>query len=83
MSTTHKVSHSPDDPLRVGLVLSREVDQQIMIGDDIKITVTDIRGNKVRLGIVAPNTVAVHRKEVYDAIKAGAPTNHPITGSNP
>lgn len=51
------------------LVLSRQRDQTIMIGDDIEITVVDIRGDKVRLGINAPSKVPVHRKEVYDAIK--------------
>ncbi len=40
-----------------------------MIGDDIELTVVDIRGDKVRLGIKAPPQIAVHRKEVYDAIK--------------
>ena len=40
-----------------------------MIGDDIEITVVDIRGDKVRLGINAPTRIAVHRKEVYEAIK--------------
>jgi carbon storage regulator len=51
------------------LVLSRQRDETIMIGDDIEITVVDIRGDKVRLGINAPTKVAVHRKEVYEAIK--------------
>lgn len=51
------------------LVLSRQRDETIMIGDDIEITVVDIRGDKVRLGISAPREVQVHRKEVYDAIK--------------
>jgi len=51
------------------LVLSRQRDEVIMIGDDIEITVVDIRGEKVRLGINAPPHVPVHRKEVYDAIK--------------
>jgi carbon storage regulator len=51
------------------LVLSRQRDETIVIGDDIEITVVDIRGEKVRLGINAPPHVAVHRKEVYDAIK--------------
>ena len=51
------------------LVLSRQRDETIMIGDDIELTVVDIRGDKVRLGIKAPVCVAVHRKEVYDAIK--------------
>ncbi len=52
------------------LVLSRQRDETIMIGDDIEITVVDIRGDKVRLGITAPTSIAVHRKEVYEAIKA-------------
>src|SRR5438874_12828606 len=51
------------------LVLSRQRDETIMIGDDIEVTVVDIRGDKVRLGITAPRAIAVHRKEVYDAIR--------------
>ena len=51
------------------LVLSRQRDQTIMIGDDVEITVVDIRGDKVRLGINAPTEIPVHRKEVYEAIK--------------
>jgi carbon storage regulator len=51
------------------LVLSRHRDESIVINDDIVITVVDIRGDKVRLGIDAPKEVPVHRREVYDAIK--------------
>ncbi len=51
------------------LVLSRQRDETIMIGDDVEITIVDIRGDKVRLGISAPRHIQVHRKEVYDAIK--------------
>ncbi|MCB0335467.1 MAG: carbon storage regulator CsrA [Bdellovibrionales bacterium] len=51
------------------LVLSRHKGEQIMIGDDIILTVIEIRGDKVRLGIEAPQDVPVHRQEVYDAIK--------------
>ena len=51
------------------LVLSRKRDEVIKIGDDIEITVVDIRGDKVRLGITAPKEVMVHRKEVYEEIK--------------
>ncbi|MDX2130474.1 MAG: carbon storage regulator CsrA [Planctomycetota bacterium] len=51
------------------LVLSRQRDETIMIGDEIEITVVDIRGDKVRLGISAPTRIAVHRKEVYESIK--------------
>ena len=50
------------------LVLSRERDETIMIGDTIEVTIVDIRGDKVRLGITAPARVPVHRREVYDAI---------------
>jgi|TARA_B100000809_G_scaffold194184_1_gene193338 carbon storage regulator len=51
------------------LVLSRKRDERIMIGDEISLLVVDIRGDKVRLGIEAPKDVAVHRKEVYEAIQ--------------
>jgi carbon storage regulator len=51
------------------LVLSRQRDETIMIGDDIEITIVDIKGDKVRVGINAPREIQVHRKEVYDAIK--------------
>ncbi|MBU4204683.1 carbon storage regulator CsrA [Patescibacteria group bacterium] len=51
------------------LVLSRQRDQTIMIGDDIEITIVDIRGEKVRLGINCPPHIPVHRKEVWEAIK--------------
>src|SRR3954453_2131637 len=51
------------------LVLSRQRDETSMIGDDIEITVVDIRGDKVRLGVSAPKQISVHRKEVYDAIR--------------
>jgi carbon storage regulator len=51
------------------LVLSRQRDESIIIGDDIVITVVDIRGDKVRLGIDAPKEVPVHRREVYEAIQ--------------
>ncbi|MBM4113697.1 MAG: carbon storage regulator CsrA [Phycisphaerae bacterium] len=51
------------------LVLSRHIDESIMIGDEVELTIVDIRGDKVRIGISAPSNVAVHRKEVYDAIR--------------
>ena len=50
------------------LVLSRGKDESIMVGKDVEVTVVDIRGNKVRLGITAPKTIPVHRREVYDTI---------------
>ncbi len=51
------------------LVLSRHRDESIIIGDDVVVTIVDIRGDKVRLGIQAPTDVPVHRQEVYEAIK--------------
>lgn len=51
------------------LVLSRHRDESIMIGDEIVITIVDIRGDKVRLGIDAPQDIPVHRQEVYEAIQ--------------
>lgn len=54
------------------LVLSRQRDESIVIGDDIVVTVVDIRGDKVRLGIEAPKTITVHRQEVYEAIQREA-----------
>ena len=50
------------------LVLSRKKDESIIISDHITITVVEIRGDKVRLGIEAPKDVSVHRREVYEAI---------------
>ena len=51
------------------LVLSRQKDESIMIGDDVEIVIVDVRGDKVRLGITAPREIPVHRKEVYEAIQ--------------
>ena len=51
------------------LVLSRHRDESIMIGDNIVLRIVDIRGDKVRLGIDAPQNIPVHRQEVYDAIR--------------
>jgi len=50
------------------LVLSRHKDEKIRVGHDIVITVIDIRGDKVRIGVDAPQDVPVHRQEVYAAI---------------
>jgi carbon storage regulator len=51
------------------LVLSRQRDESIVIGDNVVVTVVDIRGDKVRLGIEAPAEIPVHRQEVYEAIR--------------
>jgi len=52
------------------LVLTRREDESIMIGDDIVVKVLDLKENQVKIGIVAPRSVAVHRQEVYEAIQA-------------
>lgn len=52
------------------LVLSRQKGESIIIGDDeIKITIVDVRGDKVRLGLIAPRNITVHREEIYKAIQ--------------
>jgi carbon storage regulator len=51
------------------LVLSRKKDEAIILGDDIKIVVVEIREGKVRLGVEAPKEVPVHRQEIYEAIR--------------
>jgi len=60
------------------LVLSRKKDEAIVINDDIVITIVEIRGDKVRLGIVAPTSVPVHRQEVYEAIHGTKPVPSPV-----
>lgn len=62
------------------LVLSRNRDESIMIGDNIVVTIVDVRGDKVRLGIQAPREVTVHRQEVHEAI---ARENREATGVQP
>lgn len=52
------------------LVLSRKKNESIILNDNITITIVEIRGDRVRLGINAPNDVSVHRREVFDAIRA-------------
>ena len=54
------------------LVLSRQSDETIIIGDNIRVTIVEVRGDKVRIGIDAPRDVAVHRQEIYDAIQRDA-----------
>jgi carbon storage regulator len=55
------------------LVLSRSTDESVMVGENIEITIIAVRGNKVRLGITAPRSIPVHRKEVYKAIRRENP----------
>lgn len=64
------------------LILTRKTNERIVIGDEIEVSVVEIRGDQVKLGIIAPKNVKVHRREVFDAIQAenraaaeGAPTD--------
>lgn len=65
------------------LVLSRKKNESIVINNDIVVTVVEIRGDKVRLGIVAPRDVPVHRQEVYDAIHGKDTTDTPVVVNKP
>jgi carbon storage regulator len=67
------------------LVLSRKKNESIIINNDITVTVVEIRGDKVRLGIVAPKEVPVHRQEVYEAIhgKGGPPAPATVVVNKP
>ena len=51
------------------LVLTRKVNQSIVIGDEIEVVVLEVRGEQVRIGVRAPRTIAVHRKEIYEQIR--------------
>ena len=55
------------------LVLTRKLGENIRIGDDVKITVLEVRAGQVKLGIEAPPEVKVHREEIYDRINRGVP----------
>lgn len=68
------------------LVLSRKKNESVVINNDITVTIVEIRGDKVRLGVEAPKEVPVHRREVYDAIQRQARTdliNADIPPANP
>jgi len=60
------------------LVLSRKRDEKIVINENIVITVVEIRGDKVRLGIEAPSDVSVHRQEVFEAIRRHLAAESPL-----
>lgn len=63
------------------LVLTRREDEQIYIGDDIVITVVNISGNRVRIGVTAPSRVPVHRAEVYQTVSHCDKCGCPLTGN--
>ncbi|MEL7536754.1 MAG: carbon storage regulator CsrA [Pseudomonadota bacterium] len=67
------------------LILTRKVGESIRIGDDVEITTLGIKGNQVRMGITAPKSVSVHRKEIYDRIHGepdGPAGNEPSEGDS-
>ena len=55
------------------LILTRRIDETLMIGDEIHVTVLGIKGNQVRIGVEAPKDVAVHREEIYKKIQEHQP----------
>jgi carbon storage regulator len=65
------------------LVLSRQRDESIVIGDNVVVTIVDIRGDKVRLGIQAPGEIPVHRQEVFEAIQRENRKGGPLQPSGP
>lgn len=62
------------------LIFTRNVHQVVTIGDDIKIKVLGVKGHQVRLGIIAPKQIPVHREEVYDRIKHETETEKRLRG---
>ncbi|MGD9126508.1 MAG: carbon storage regulator CsrA [Planctomycetia bacterium] len=63
------------------LVLSRQRDESIVINDNVVVTIVDIRGDKVRLGIEAPTDIPVHRREVFEAIQREAEASESEKGA--
>ncbi|MDG2915653.1 carbon storage regulator CsrA [Bisgaard Taxon 10/6] len=60
------------------LILTRKAGETVLIGDDISITILNIRGNQVKIGIEAPKDVTVHREEIYERIKLAAEDNNHV-----
>ncbi|WP_269476185.1 carbon storage regulator CsrA [Pseudomonas parafulva] len=63
------------------MILSRHPGQTLMVGDNIQVTIIEVKGNQVRIGIQAPKEVDVHRQEIYERIRAGLPK--PNSGNHP
>ncbi len=65
------------------LILTRRVGETVKIGEDLSFTVMGVKGNQVRLGIIAPKNVAVHREEIYDRIKRELRDGNSVIGLSP
>ena len=65
------------------LVLTRRINESIVINDDVSVLVVEVRGDRVRLGIEAPKDVTVHRKEVYDIIRESDTSEKPKRKAEP
>lgn len=63
------------------LILTRRVQEALMIGDDVTVTVLSVKGNQVRLGINAPREVEVHREEIYHRVKNAQKNNSEVDGN--
>jgi carbon storage regulator len=53
------------------LILTRRTGERLMIGDEIAVTILGVKGNQVRIGVHAPDDIAIHREEIYERIQAG------------
>ena len=60
------------------LILTRRIGETIKIGEDVSVTVMDVKGNQVRVGVSAPRDTAVHRSEVHERIQREATSNHKV-----
>jgi carbon storage regulator len=58
------------------LILTRRINEALKIGDDVSVTVLEIKGNQVRLGVKAPRDISVHREEIYQRIQEGTGTDN-------
>jgi carbon storage regulator len=63
------------------LIVTRRMGETVMIGSDVTVTVLSIKGSQVRIGIAAPNSVAVHREEVYERLKNGEPLQQRLSAT--